>query len=912
MIKLDLPDGLALSFTAEPVLDLYSVGPWRMPDGLLDSMRTRVAEAIADERVSGWVAQGSDDYARPTNGVAETFDLMLGFLFGGCSVRSGYWGDMCWVPTDGFRSGAVTRVPSWNYLRSQDGAWRPPGWLLPATAGDDVERRATALLVLRSLIDVLAEVEPIDSRRVALARLFDRRAADPTTHERDVEAPFDTLADDWARHADDETVTALPELGGSVGYLTWVLDGLQAVHEHLLDVVGDGDDLPVAVAMLMLAAGYGAIPPEVDLVVGGERAREIETHIARQRTAFVPETWRDTTARWLVRATIRGELPACRAWLDMAMRATGAINGLPGRARLPADTIWVPVSTFEWNVRALLETRPLVNPLGERFTGETRSSVDATATTEGRTGPALDGRVVCQPELEDALRDAGAAEKPVRLLVAGPAGTGKGVAVDVLSEILQTRGLAQHPIWLSAAMITERNVAGAVDLLRFEIGRCENRGLLVLDGLDEMMAHAEAADDFGDELLRALDARAGLHVVALCDPRGDADVFAANPILAHAFRLVRTGDFDEPAFAQVFRHKVHQLGALVDDPTVAAAARMLAETRPFRNLRNGHLVSAFATEAVGRCRSRTGDDPPTLSLEDLPSDLGGAQPSGGDPLAELDALIALHEVKEEVRLLVAEARAERARRDAGMVVAPPTRHLAFTGNPGTAKTTVARLLARIYNSLDLLSSGHLVEVSRAELVARYIGQTAPLVRAAVERALGGVLFIDEAYALAPRGSDWDFGHEAIATLVKLMEDHREDLVVVVAGYEEDMDRFLSSNPGLASRFARRIRFPDYSDEELVAIFKSIAASTGIELAGGVEERVAAVLATTPRGPGFGNARFVRTLFERALGRQALRLTSAGAADPDPAALRLLLVDDLPFVDTPDRDLERKASAGHYL
>jgi SpoVK/Ycf46/Vps4 family AAA+-type ATPase len=284
----------------------------------------------------------------------------------------------------------------------------------------------------------------------------------------------------------------------------------------------------------------------------------------------------------------------------------------------------------------------------------------------------------------------------------------------------------------------------------------------------------------------------------------------------------------------------------------------------------------------------------------------------GNPLMELDALVGLREVKDEVRLLVAEARVERARRAAGLEVAAPTRHLAFTGNPGTAKTTVARLLARVYNSLDLLSGGHLIEVSRAELVGRYIGQTAPLVRAAVERALGGVLFIDEAYALAPKDSEEDFGHEAIATLVKLMEDHRADLVVVVAGYEEDMDHFLSSNPGLASRFARRISFPDYTDAELGAIFRSIAASAGIDLAPGVEERVGELLASTPRGPGFGNGRFVRTVFERALGRQALRLTGAGDTDPDPAALRLLLPEDLPRAETHHRDPEQSASSGQYL
>lgn len=911
MIKLDLPDELVLSFAEEPVLDLYSVGPWRIPEGLLGSMQERAALIVADERLSDWLAEGSVEYRRPTNGVAETIDYMLGFLFGGCSVRSGYWGDMFWSVTDRYRTNPPTFTPSWNYLRTQDGAWRPPGWLLPETAGADEQRRASAFAILRSLCDLFSDLEPVEPRRVALARMIDERAQDATKHQRDLTAPLDALPTEWARGADDSILAALPELGGNVAYFTWSLDGLRSVHQHLLDAIGDGNDIAVTLAELTLAAGVQRLPVEAGVAMGHELMQKVEDAHVRYASGFVPETWRDATARWLVRATIRGELAACRAWLDMAMRVTGAINGLPGRAMLPKVTVWVPISTFEWNIRSLLENRPLVNPLGSRFKGNDKT-VEGDPTTPEATAAAVlpDRTVVGQPELESALGSLHATPGPIRLLVAGPAGTGKGITVEAVSDALKLRGLFQRPIWLPAALMTERNSNGAIELLRYEVGRCDNLGLLVIEGLDEMLSSGEAANDIGEELLRVLDSHPGLHVLALCESGGDEDIFATNPILARAFRIVRTHSFDRETFAQIFSSRLEKAGLTADETTIEKAGEMLSEMRPFRNLRNGHLVAAFVTDAVARARTRTGVDSPEIIVEDLPTDLTGVQAAAGDPMVELDALIGLEEVKEEVRLLAAEARAEQARRDAGMIVRPPTRHLAFTGNPGTAKTTVARLLARIYNSLNLLSGGHLVEVSRAELVGRYIGQTAPLVKAAVERALGGVLFIDEAYALAPLDSEQDFGHEAIATLVKLMEDNRDDLVVVVAGYEEDMDRFLSSNPGLSSRFARRLRFDDYDDPELLAIFRSMADQTGVELADGVTERVGEILAATPRGPGFGNARFVRTLFERALGRQALRLTGSGETDPDPAALRLLLPEDLPSVEVPL--VERSESSGQYL
>ena len=302
---------------------------------------------------------------------------------------------------------------------------------------------------------------------------------------------------------------------------------------------------------------------------------------------------------------------------------------------------------------------------------------------------------------------------------------------------------------------------------------------------------------------------------------------------------------------------------------------------------------------IGTC---VGDDKDGETEEQVKTALAEAEkkdsvivnePLEGDPYQELDDLIGLGSVKTEVRSLANFVKLQKEREAKGLKTAKVSYHLVFYGSPGTGKTTVARIVGRIYKDLGVLKRGHTVETDRAGLCGQYVGQTGPKTDSVIAKALDGVLFIDEAYSLVPEGgSGNDYGQEAISTILKRMEDYRDRLVVIVAGYKNEMQRFIDSNPGLQSRFNRYIDFPDYTGGELTDIFKMYMKKNQYTMSHETEVYLKARFdyAVEHKDRNFGNARYARNVFEKSIQAQANRLASEKNLDKD--KLTELTIEDL--------------------
>ena len=314
---------------------------------------------------------------------------------------------------------------------------------------------------------------------------------------------------------------------------------------------------------------------------------------------------------------------------------------------------------------------------------------------------------------------------------------------------------------------------------------------------------------------------------------------------------------------------------------------MLLRTMKTGNVNSGASVATSGGPKPAGDEASEVELPPERPLDEL--------------LEELDGLIGLDAVKEEVKLVAALLKVQKLREERGLPVADSSRHLIFVGNPGTGKTTVARLLAQIYRSLAVVDKGHLVETDRSGLVAGFVGQTATKVNEVFDRADQGVLLVDEAYSLT-RGGERDFGREAIDTLVKLVEDRRDSVVCILAGYPDEMAALVEANPGMQSRFPRTIAFPDYDDEELLKIFGLIAGGQEYHLDEGGEQAVLDFFASQDRGHGFGNGRAARNLFEASVSRHAVRMVDI--PEPTDEDLVTLTSEDISGIELVDTGTEK--------
>lgn len=558
------------------------------------------------------------------------------------------------------------------------------------------------------------------------------------------------------------------------------------------------------------------------------------------------------------------------------VRSLGSLRSLPGPGLLVAATGYVsdlqeclvdvpvaqPVRTALQETRQELlalghAPRPAAAPLGAPPTL-------AAPVTEAPApvGPQLVG----QAELTAAVATAEAglrAGRSIRLVIAGPEGVGARRAARHLATVAGAPRLLD----VRAEQWDTRESAAADVAAIAETG---DAGCVLITRLDEALG--ATGGSYGlERLAQALEsANPRLVVITAASEQLEQLVLAA-PNLMRRFSLVPTHEMDLDTIAAVFDQLAVERAVTIDPDARELVPGMLAAVRPIGDLRNARIAEYVLERLVATAPIVAGSPAVHVTAQtvkaaegsSLLTTIGGSRTPVADVLAQVDALAGQAQVKASMHQLATSAAFWAAREAAGEPSLEPSRHKLFTGPPGTGKTTIARLTAELYAALGVLTTGHLVEVTRADLVAEYVGQTAPKTRAVVRRALGGVLFIDEAYALES-GSDSDFGGEALAELLKMMEDHRADLVVIAAGYTEPMHELMRANPGLTSRFATEWRFVDFSDDELLAIWESFVTKAGAAVGPGTLDRVREMAAAARVLPDFGNARTMRNSAEASI------------------------------------------------
>ncbi|MDR3466070.1 MAG: AAA family ATPase [Xanthobacteraceae bacterium] len=511
---------------------------------------------------------------------------------------------------------------------------------------------------------------------------------------------------------------------------------------------------------------------------------------------------------------------------------------------------------------------------------------------------ALMARVQVEQKRRERGLEVGALSQ--HMVFTGPPGVGKTEVARCVGEILRNLNVLRkgHVVEVDRAQL----VAGYLGQTAIKtLDRCREAldGILFIDEAYSL-AGSESGENFGKEAIDTLlkfmeDNRDRLIVIVAGYSNEMRRFLDTNPGLAGRFtKTIEFPKYSPDELGQILAYMAKRQQFVLPEnfgdkllPWIAQRSRAdnWANAREMRTL----LEKMREAQAI-RIAADADADLSQLTIADLEQAIGVREEAAAPPLdnalADLDRMVGLASVKSEVASLVARLEVEQRRREQGLPVSNIALHMVFTGPPGVGKTEVARSIGRIYQQLKVLTKGHLVEADRSGMVAGYIGQTAIKTLDVCRSALDGILFIDEAYTLAGK-SERDFGQEAIDTLLKFMEDNRDRIVVIVAGYPRQMEEFIGSNPGLASRFGRTIAFPPYDSDELCRILAGLAAQQRFSLPENFAAALGPWLETRIGRPDWGNARSMRTLFERTREAQAMRIARDPAAD-----LGMLTTEDL--------------------
>jgi len=523
---------------------------------------------------------------------------------------------------------------------------------------------------------------------------------------------------------------------------------------------------------------------------------------------------------------------------------------------------------------------------------ELKKALDELDSLVGLEGVKAEVRKIVNKEKVDAARKAQGlpvAPRSLHMVFTGNPGTGKTTVARLVARIFRALGVVEK------GQLVEVDRSGLVGRYMGETATKTSEkideaigGVLFVDEAYQLCT--SDTDDYGKEAIATLlkrmeDDRGNLIVIAAGYTDEMRDFLGANSGLASRFAIkIEFADYTASELAKIFRQQVAknryalspELDAGLEDAIVKLTRR---RDKTFGNARFARQLFEDATgrqaDRIAEAGTLEGEALATLELCDLgigekAEDVRA--PAIEDVLAELDGLTGMKDVKDEVKRLIATCRANKLREANGLEAATMSYNFVFTGNPGTGKTTVARILAKAFRALGILERGHLVETDRSGLVAAYAGQTALKTQKLIDSAVGGILFIDEAYQLN-QGQNDTYGSEAVATLLKRMEDERGRMVVIIAGYKDEMKRFFELNSGLESRFGRELFFPDFTAKEMATIFRQTAAKNKYVLSPDVEHWIEPYigLMTKDRGKNFGNGRWVRNLFEKTVERQSMRI-----------------------------------------